>query len=61
MKDMRELEHTLKNQLSIILGFSELLLQESAADDPRRDDFVEIHKAAAAAVQVVSDLGEEGA
>jgi signal transduction histidine kinase len=61
MNKMRELEHTLKNHLSIILGFSELLLQEAAPDDPRRDDFAEIHKAAAAAVQLVSDLGRERA
>ncbi len=53
----RELEHTLKNYLAIILGFSELLLQESAPDDPRREDFEEIHKAATAAVRIVSEIG----
>lgn len=57
MTDPHELEHALKNHLAIILGFSELLLQESAADDPRREDFEEIHKAAAAAVQLVADQG----
>jgi signal transduction histidine kinase len=57
MTSARELEHTLKNYLAIILGFSELLLQESTADDPRREDFQEIHKAAAAAVRVVSAIG----
>src|SRR5438552_6460988 len=49
MTHPRELEHALKNYLSIILGFSELLLQETAPDDPRREDFAEIHKAATAA------------
>ena len=58
MTKPRELEHTLKNHLAIILGFSELLLQEAAPDDPRRDDFEEIHKAATAAVEIVSSLGE---
>jgi signal transduction histidine kinase len=57
MSNPRELEHNLKNHLAIILGFTELLLQESAPDDPRREDFQEIHKAAAAAVRLVSALG----
>ena len=57
MTNPRELEHNLKNHLSIILGFTELLLQEAAPDDPRREDFKEIHKAAAAAVELVSALG----
>ena len=50
-----ELEHALKNYLAIILGFSELLLQEAAVDDPRRGDFEEIHKAATAALQLVAE------
>jgi signal transduction histidine kinase len=58
MTKLRELEHNLKNHLAIILGFTELLLQEAAPDDPRRVDFEEIHKAAAAAVQLVSALGK---
>lgn len=53
--DPHELEHALKNYLAIILGFSELLLQETAVDDPRRGDLEEIHKAAAAAVQLVAE------
>ena len=57
MTNQRELEHTLKNQLGIILGFSELLLQASAQDDPRRRDIEEIRKAAAAAVDAVSAFG----
>ncbi len=57
MTNPRELEHTLKNQLGIILGFVELLLDESAPDDPRRCDIEEIHKAATTALEVVSALG----
>jgi signal transduction histidine kinase len=57
MTNPRQLEHNLKNHLAIILGFTELLLQEAAPDDPRREDFQEIHKAAAAAVDLVSALG----
>ncbi|MBI3492478.1 MAG: hypothetical protein HY047_11965 [Acidobacteria bacterium] len=37
--------HDFKNQLGIILGFSEVLLAEVAAGDPRRGDLEEIHKA----------------
>jgi signal transduction histidine kinase len=58
MTKSRDLEHTLKNHLAIILGFSELLLQEAAPDDPRRDDLEEIHKAATAAVEIVSAIGQ---
>jgi hypothetical protein len=45
--------HALKNQLSIVLGFSELLVAEAAPDDPRRRDFQEIHKAAVAALGLI--------
>ena len=57
MTNPREREHALKNYLAIILGFSELLLQESPQDDPRREDFEEIHKAATAAVRLLSTPG----
>jgi hypothetical protein len=55
MTDPRELEHTLKNYLAIILGFSELLVQGAAPDDPRLQDFREIHNAAVAAVRLVHE------
>lgn len=37
--------HRFKNKLSIAVGFSRLLVDESAADDPRRPDLVQIHEA----------------
>lgn len=46
-------EHTLRNHLAIILGYAELLLQDAEPNDPRREDFEEILKAARAAVQLV--------
>lgn len=46
--------HGLKNQLSIVLGFSEILLQELARDDPKRRDLQEIHEAAVRAMDAVS-------
>lgn len=48
------LQHTLTNYLAIILGFSELLLQDVPPNDPRRADLEEIHRAATAALQLVS-------
>jgi transcriptional regulator of acetoin/glycerol metabolism len=54
MMDSRAREHSLMNLLAVILGFSELLLQDSPPDDPRRGDLAEIHKAAKAAIQVMS-------
>jgi hypothetical protein len=37
--------HRLKNQLAIILGFCELLLNDLAEDDPRRADVIRIQDA----------------
>jgi hypothetical protein len=54
MSDAGDLQHTLTNHLAIILGFSELLLQDLPAGDERRADLEEIHKAATAALQVVA-------
>ena len=48
--------HDFKNQLGIILGFSEMLLADAADDDPRRGDFEEIHKAATAALDLLARL-----
>lgn len=48
--------HDFKNQLGIILGFSEALLAEAAAGDPRRADLEEIHKAATAALDLLVRL-----
>ena len=48
--------HDFKNQLSIILGFADMLLETAAEGDPRRGDFAEIHKAAAAALDITARL-----
>jgi signal transduction histidine kinase len=48
--------HDFKNQLAVILGFSEILLAEAAAGDPRRGDLEEIHKAATAALDLLARL-----
>ena len=49
-----DVAHTLRNQLAIILGYAELLLQDAMENDPRRQDFEEILKAARAALQLVN-------
>jgi hypothetical protein len=52
--DPVDAEHALRNYLAIVLGYAELLLRDAAADDPRRDDFEEIYKAASAAVRLIA-------
>jgi signal transduction histidine kinase len=54
--ELRSLAHDFKNQLGIVLGFSELLLAEFAPDNPHRPDIEEIEKAARAAVLLVDRL-----
>ena len=54
MNDDDKSRHDFKNQLAIILGFAEILLAEAAADDPRRRDLEEIHKAAGAALDLLA-------
>lgn len=41
----RKFVHDMKNMLGIVIGFSNLLLDEMPADDPRRADVDEIRKA----------------
>lgn len=45
MSDDRKFVHDMKNMLGIVIGFSTLLLDDMAADDPRRADVDEIRKA----------------
>ena len=52
----RELLHALKNQLSIVVGFSDLVLSETPPEDPRHGDLAEICKAARAAMAIIPDL-----
>jgi signal transduction histidine kinase len=41
----RKFVHDMKNMLGIIIGYSNLLLDEMPADDPKRGDVDEIRKA----------------
>jgi hypothetical protein len=51
-----DLVHNLKNHLSIIVGFCDLLLDELPPEDPRHADVLEVHKAARAAMALVPEL-----
>lgn len=51
-----EMVHYLKNQLSIILGFAELLAEQFGAGDPVRADVAEIQQAAQAALARLPEL-----
>ena len=52
-----EAEHTLRNQIAIILGYCELLLGEIPAGSPMRTDVVEMHKAANTALELLEQEG----
>jgi hypothetical protein len=54
MADDDKNRHDFKNHLGIILGFSEILIADAAAGDPRRGDFEEIRNAAVAALDLVA-------
>jgi hypothetical protein len=46
--------HDFKNQLAIITGFAEILLADTAADDPHRSDLEEIRKASVTALDLLA-------
>jgi signal transduction histidine kinase len=52
--------HDMKNQLGIILGFADILLQELDPADSRRADLQEIHEAAARAMELLGRLKVQG-
>ncbi len=49
----RKFVHDMKNMLGIIIGYSNLLLDEMPADDPKRRDVDEIRKAGEHAVTLL--------
>jgi signal transduction histidine kinase len=48
--------HDLKNQLGIVLGYSELLLEELEQSNPLREDVEEILKAVQHALKLVGQI-----
>ena len=53
MNGNRKLVHDMKNMLGIVIGYSNLLLDDMTADDPKRADVDEIRKAGEGAVALL--------
>ena len=51
--------HDITNQLGIILGFAELLLEDMDAADPRRGDIQEIAAAAQKALDLIRQTKDD--
>jgi hypothetical protein len=56
--DRRRL-HGIRNQLSVIIGYCDLLVTDIPADDPKHADIVEMRKAAYAAMQLLEGMRED--
>ena len=55
---MRKAVHDLNNQLAVILNYAAFVIEDTAADDPRREDLLEIQRAAQRARDVTLELLE---
>ena len=53
---MREAVHDLNNQLAVILNYANFVLEDTPANDPRREDLLEIQRAAERARDVTLQL-----
>jgi two-component system, cell cycle sensor histidine kinase and response regulator CckA len=51
----RKFVHDMKNLLGIIIGYSNLLLDEMPPDDPKRSDLAEIRNAGDSAIVLLND------
>jgi two-component system, cell cycle sensor histidine kinase and response regulator CckA len=47
--------HDMKNLIGIIIGYSNLLIDEIPADDPKRPDLDEIRKAGESAIALLNN------
>jgi hypothetical protein len=56
MTPERKFVHDMKNMLGIIVGYSTLLLDEMAGDDPRRAEIDEIRRAGESALALLQNL-----
>jgi signal transduction histidine kinase len=45
--------HDLNNLLGIVLGFTDMVINDLAPDDPRHDDLLEIRKATQTAISLI--------
>ena len=53
---MRKAVHDLNNQLAVILNYTSFVIEDTAADDPRREDLLEIRRAAERARDVTLQM-----
>ena len=53
---MRKAVHDFNNQLAVILNYTNFVIEDTAADDPRREDLLEIQRAAERARDVTLQL-----
>jgi two-component system cell cycle sensor histidine kinase/response regulator CckA len=53
---MRKAVHDLNNQLAVILNYASFVIEDTAADDPRREDLLEIRRAAERARDVTLQM-----
>ena len=53
---MRKAVHDLNNQLAVILNYATFVIEDTPADDPRREDLLEIQRAAERAREVTLQL-----
>jgi hypothetical protein len=58
--DLSRWRHDMKNQLGIILGFSDLLLNELDPASPHRSDVSEIHTACQNALDLMAKMPGAG-
>ena len=61
MRHERKFVHDMKNMLGIVVGYSNLLLDEMSGDDPRRPDVDEIRRAGESALALLEELAGSSA
>jgi signal transduction histidine kinase len=53
---VRKAVHDLNNQLAVILNYANFVVEDTPADDPRREDLLEIQRAARVARDVALEM-----
>ncbi len=53
---MRKAVHDLNNQLAVILNYTSFVIEDTPPDDPRREDLLEIQRAAKRARDVALEM-----
>lgn len=54
MTEDRKFVHDMKNMLGIVIGYSNLLIEEIPAGDPKREDVDEIRRAGESALALLN-------